>query len=107
MSMISGTGSIRSVTALEDFSISTPVYGDWNNDGWNDIVLIGTRGYYGYALERRIGTNIFVILMGVLITVVVIAFIYNVIDDGGMNRKKKALRNINLTGNAFSSTKAL
>ncbi len=97
MTLVSSTGSIRCQTKLDDYSTISPIPGDWNNDGWNDIILIGTRGYYGYVMERRIGNNIFTILIGVVLTALMVAFVSNMFEDGSLSRKKKVLRSINVT----------
>lgn len=73
--VVSPTGELLASLSLVDTAMSTPVIGDFNNDGINDFILVTSRGYRGYTLHSSIGYGFlpFVIVLIVVSLVLVIA----------------------------------
>lgn len=72
---------MRCAFELPDLPVAAPVVGDFNNDGWSDVVVTGTHGVYGLALERRVGTKLFTLLAGTLLVLLLVAFAVNASAD--------------------------
>eukprot|EP00823_Brevimastigomonas_motovehiculus_P006167 TRINITY_DN4981_c0_g1_i1.p1 TRINITY_DN4981_c0_g1~~TRINITY_DN4981_c0_g1_i1.p1 ORF type:complete len:882 (-),score=169.57 TRINITY_DN4981_c0_g1_i1:218-2863(-) len=75
MSVLSAEGGVlRTETPINDLTMSPPIIGDFNNDGFNDIILVGTQGYYGFLCVRSIGFKLLTVLVGILLVAMLIAF---------------------------------
>jgi len=48
-----------------------PVVGDFNNDGYNDIIIETNNGFYGFAQVRGTGSVLFRVLIAVLLIILI------------------------------------
>jgi hypothetical protein len=77
LTVLSSSGVIRSESELEEVPVSTPIVADFNNDGWNDVIVVGPAGIYGYTLERHVATKFFTLVVGFAIACLVVVSLLN------------------------------
>jgi len=90
--LVSLGGSVRVEWPLApDLAVAKPVVGDFNGDGLNDVVLVTTKGFYGYAVTRRLGGQLFSVLVICLLFLLlaVLAFKLSQADSFGLAAVKK------------------
>lgn len=78
VTVLSLGGSVRSSVMLRDVSVAHPVIGDLNNDGINDIIFISPKGYYAYTITRRMGVQLFNILLFTLVIILGIILTFKI-----------------------------
>ena len=54
------------------------VVGDFNNDGYNDVVIVTAQGFAGYTLHRRMGSQVGLWFCSILMVVLVVALAYKI-----------------------------
>ena len=69
MALITLGGTLRTEIELpQDVVVTEPVIGDFDDDGLNDIIVVTTKGFYGYRTHRRLAGQLFSFLvLGLLI----------------------------------------
>jgi len=63
-------GRVLSGSSLPDVPIATAVAGDFNNDGYTDLIIATKAAYYGYVMKRKAGTKIMGMISGVFLMVI-------------------------------------
>lgn len=48
-----------------------PVFGDFNNDGFSDVIVLTNMGWYGVSIRRGTGSLLFPIIVSVVISVMI------------------------------------
>eukprot|EP00003_Mantamonas_plastica_P030421 TRINITY_DN7553_c0_g2_i3.p1 TRINITY_DN7553_c0_g2~~TRINITY_DN7553_c0_g2_i3.p1 ORF type:complete len:233 (+),score=50.79 TRINITY_DN7553_c0_g2_i3:111-809(+) len=84
ISLVTSDGHlIASQTMLDSPTLAYPIYGDFNNDGFNDIILYTRGSYVGYELHRSDSSLMLPLMAAVLFVVFIVkaATLYR--KDGG------------------------
>lgn len=89
-------GKLRFEYPLIEVAVSTPVWGDYNHDYWNDLIITSPKGYYGLSIERSIGFQFFTILTGVLMLLLVAAIAWNVSGGDGTSEDASAAAGVKM-----------
>eukprot|EP00742_Colponemidia_sp_Colp-10_P011071 GILJ01012249.1.p1 GENE.GILJ01012249.1~~GILJ01012249.1.p1 ORF type:complete len:700 (+),score=92.80 GILJ01012249.1:149-2248(+) len=93
ISVITSSGSLIDEQPLPEVPVALPVPGDWDNDGYNDLIVVTAKGFHGYVQERRVGSRFFAILVGLLAVVLVGFIIVNssseTVEESGMRIREK------------------
>jgi len=89
--LIDSEGNVLSSVALEhEVPISPVVFGDWNNDGYSDIIVETNKAYVGFALEHsRTGSVLFTGLVAALLVTMTSLFAYNFAEMLSPSNKRR------------------
>jgi len=75
--IVDGRGNNLASTMIEHTSITTPVIGDFDNDGLNDIIIVTPNAYYGYSITRTSGSMLFSGLVLLLMLAMASLYVYS------------------------------
>lgn len=77
------TGSVAQTVEIADIGSGDLVVADFNNDGLNDLIIVTSKGYFGFASARQVGALLLVglFLVVMLTSVIIFAFVVAMDDD--------------------------
>lgn len=54
--LVSPDGALISSNPLSEsqYPVTSPVIGDFNNDGFNDVIIVSAKGYHGFTLNQSL-----------------------------------------------------
>lgn len=82
LTVLDAHGYKHATATLHDLPIASAVFGDFNNDEANDIIVVTASGYYGYVFEKRIGVKFFSVLLVLLIVCLLLSFLVKYVAKG-------------------------
>lgn len=77
-SLVSREGHLLTVTDLPSSPRARPVIGDFNNDGFADIIIVTEDSILGYRLDVTESVNMMLVCVGLLFVIAFFSFVMNI-----------------------------
>lgn len=89
ITLLSSRGQVRGTAVIEDIPVGAPVIADFSGDGYSDVIISTTHGYYGFVLERRVGTKLFTLLVGAILAALLVVLVIHMADNSSKKNPKR------------------